>query len=83
MIKSTFLRLVMAIIGCLISVNLYAQHEKSKFKVIAFFTGKNDQAHISYVHEANKWFSYMADKHHFTYDTTTNWNNLNTAFLKK
>lgn len=62
---------------------MYAQQQNSKFKVIAFFTGKNDQAHISYVHEANKWFSSMAVKHHFTYDTTTNWNNLNADFLKR
>ena len=26
------------------------------FKVIAFYTGKNDLAHISFVNEANKWF---------------------------
>lgn len=83
MIKATFFRLLMGIVGCLISVNLYAQHDNPKFKVIAFFTGKNDQAHISYVHEANKWLSAMAVKHHFTYDTTSNWNNLNKGFLKR
>jgi uncharacterized protein len=26
------------------------------FKAIAFYTAKNDQAHISFVHEANRWF---------------------------
>jgi len=52
-----------------------------KFKVIAFYTGRNDQAHISFVQEANKWFPEMGRKYHFTYDTTTNWNNLNARFL--
>ncbi|WPP53659.1 ThuA domain-containing protein [Catalinimonas niigatensis] len=54
---------------------------QSEFKVIAFFTAKNDQAHISYVKEAHIWFSEMADKHHFAYDTTSHWENMNTKFL--
>ncbi|WP_241686567.1 hypothetical protein [Flavobacterium sp. YO12] len=29
--------------------------EKPKFKVIAFYTAKNDQAHISFIHEATKF----------------------------
>ncbi|MCW3092298.1 MAG: hypothetical protein JWP81_3367 [Ferruginibacter sp.] len=52
-----------------------------KFKVIAFFTGKSDLAHISFVNEANEWFPKMAAKYHFSYDTTSNWNNLNSPFL--
>lgn len=61
--------------------NVNAQSANSNFKVIAFFTGKNDLAHISFVHEANKWFPKMAKKYHFTYDSTNNWNNLNSTFL--
>lgn len=55
--------------------------KKPKFKVIAFYTAQNDQAHISFVHEANKRFPEMAKKYQFTYDSTSNWNNLNAAFL--
>lgn len=51
------------------------------FKVIGFYTAKHDMAHISYVHEANKWFSEMAARRHFTYDSTSNWNNMNSKFL--
>jgi hypothetical protein len=64
------------------TVFTYAQRN-SRFNVIAFYTGKNDQAHISFVHEANRWFSQAAKNHNFTYDSTSNWNNLNTAYLKK
>lgn len=53
----------------------------SKFKVIAFYTAKNDQAHISFVHEANKWFPKIAEQNHFEYDSTSNWDNLNAKFL--
>jgi hypothetical protein len=53
------------------------------FKVIAFYTGKNDQAHVSYVHEANKFFPKMGEKYGFSYDSTANWSNLNASFLAK
>jgi uncharacterized protein len=61
--------------------SLGAQTPAPQFKVIAFYTGKQDQAHISFVHEANKWFPEMAAQYHFAYEATTNWNNLNAAFL--
>jgi len=54
---------------------------KPKFKVIAFYTAKNDLAHISFVHEANRHFPELAAKYNFTYDSTSNWDNLNAAFL--
>jgi hypothetical protein len=63
------------------SFNVNAQTTKPDFKVIAFFTGRNDLAHISFVHEANKWFPEMGRKYHFTYDSTNNWSNLNATFL--
>jgi len=61
----------------------FSQSKKtdSKFKVIAFYTAKNDQAHISFVHEANKWFPKIAEENHFQYDSTSNWNHLNAKFL--
>jgi hypothetical protein len=68
-------------ISCLLFLSTI--HAQSSFKVIAFFTAKSDQAHISYVHEANKWFPQMAKKYHFTYDSTNNWNNLNKEFLSE
>lgn len=53
-----------------------------QFKAIAFYTAKNDKAHISFVHEANRWFAKIAGKYNFIYDSTDNWNNMNSAFLK-
>ena len=60
-----------------------AQKDTSRFKVIAFYTAKNDPAHISFVHEANNWFSKAAGRYHFTYDSTNNWNDLNSDFLSR
>lgn len=51
------------------------------FKVVAFYTGRNDTAHISFVHEANRWFPAMAAQNHFAYQATTNWDLLNPEFL--
>ncbi len=58
-----------------------AQQDNAKFHVIAFYTAREDLAHISFVHEANKWFSEMALTYKFAYDSTNNWDNLNAAFL--
>jgi uncharacterized protein len=57
--------------------------QNNNFRVIGFYTAKNDQAHISFVREANKWFSQMGLKHNFIYDSTDNWNNLNAGFLNR
>jgi len=59
---------------------IYSQSDSS-YDVIAFYTARNDAAHISFVHEANKWFADKSSKHHFKYDSTNNWNNLNHEFL--
>ncbi len=60
-----------------------AQKHKKKFKVIAFYTAKNDQAHISFVHEANRWFPKIAATYNFTYDSTNDWSKLITKFLSR
>ncbi|GAB3886983.1 ThuA domain-containing protein [Spirosoma agri] len=74
---------IIALVFCLICVvsNTLAQTKTPNFNVIAFFTAKNDQAHISYVHEANRWFSEAAGRYNFAYDSTNNWDNLNADFL--
>jgi len=59
----------------------FAQTGRPQFKVIAFYTARNDQAHISFVHEANRWFPKIAAQYNFSYDSTNNWNNLNAEFL--
>ncbi|MDR6568958.1 Trehalose utilisation [Chitinophaga ginsengisegetis] len=72
--------LILSLFGSAMS---QAQQTPPRFRVIAFYTAKNDQAHISFVHEANKWFPEMAAKYHFSYDSTNNWQNLNASFLSK
>lgn len=79
-----------AIVAVIISIiclgsNLsgYAQKQGKHFKVIAFYTAKNDLAHISFVHEANRWFAKAAMQYRFTYDSTSDWTKLDTAVLSQ
>ena len=70
---------VAALIG--VSSTLEAQRAARRFSVVAFFTAKRDDAHISFVHEALRWFPETATKHDFRFDTTSDWRNLNAKFL--
>jgi hypothetical protein len=83
--KSSLKYWITVIIGCAVSVILFVQvlvhQKKPEFRIIAFYSAQNDRAHISFVNEANRWFTGMARKNNFRYDSTNNWDNLNLAFL--
>lgn len=68
-------------IACLFLVTGEAQ--PVRFNVVAFYTARNDQAHISFVHEANKWFAARASQLNFHFDSTNNWDSMNPGFLSK
>jgi hypothetical protein len=71
-----------AVCGISICIALLAGAQQAKpFKLIGFYTAKQDAAHISYVHEANDWFLQAGTKYGFTYDSTNDWSKLNTSFL--
>lgn len=53
------------------------------FKVTAFYTGKSDRAHISFVSEANRWFPKLAEQYDFTYKSTNDWRSLNAEYLSR
>ena len=82
-IKRKSIYLIACCVVCFLISSAQAQTGSSKFKVIGFFTSRNDQAHISFVHESNSWFAKMAAKYNFTYDSTKDWNNLNSEFLSQ
>lgn len=78
--KHFFAQLTM--LCCMAFLGLHAQGQQSSpLRVIGFFTGKNDRAHISFVQEANRRLPELGRQHGFTYDSTSNWDNLNAAFL--
>lgn len=81
--KSCFRHKIIALTLCLYYLSFVQAQNEKKFNVIAFFTAKQDAAHISFVHEANKWFPQVAAQYGFHYDSTNDWNNLNKKFLSK
>ncbi|WP_433763373.1 ThuA domain-containing protein [Flavobacterium ginsenosidimutans] len=83
--QQTIFKKSILLLALIVSFFGFSQNKKehSKFKIIAFYTAKNDQAHISFVHEANKYFPKLAAENHFQYDSTSNWDNLNAKFLAK
>ena len=62
---------------------IFSAQAKTTFRVLAFYTAKNDQAHISFVTEANQWFSKVCRKNHFRYFSTNDWSRLNADTLSK
>lgn len=77
------LAVLLVLLGIVMALNAAHGQKKPQFKVIAFFTGKNDRAHISFVHEANRRLPELAQENGFSYDSTTNWDNLNAEFLSQ
>ncbi|WP_295122818.1 ThuA domain-containing protein [uncultured Chitinophaga sp.] len=67
----------------LLPLAAFSQKKSPAFNVIGFYTGINDRAHVSFVHEANRWLAEVAVKYNFHYDSTNNWGNMNPAFLAR
>ncbi len=81
LLKKT-IRLFVAFVLVALGICQLRGGDTNNFKVLAFYTGREDLAHISFVKEANHWFPETAAKYHFSYQSTTNWNDLNTNNLK-
>src|SRR5512133_869150 len=79
--KILYLFFAATLLFCFMVTSVAAPEQSTKFRVIAFYTAKSDKGHISFVHEANKWFARTAAINNFKYDSTDNWNNLNKKFL--
>ena len=54
-----------------------------RFEVLAFYTGKHDRAHVSFVGEAKRWFPKAAEQHHFAFECTDDWSRLNAEVLSR
>ena len=76
-------RLTAAVAVTFCATAVGAEAPDARFNVLAFYTGRIEPAHISFVKEANQWFPNMGLKHKFAYEATTNWQNLNAKFLSK
>jgi len=54
-----------------------------QFRVIAFYSPSAEPDHVQFAEGALKFFSALAEKDNFTFDSTSNWANTNAAYLRK
>jgi len=59
------------------------QHsEHASFHALAFYTDKGEQDHIDFALQSLRFYGDLAKKSNFSLDSTTNWNDMNTAKLE-
>jgi hypothetical protein len=57
------------------------QAQTPKFKVLAFYNGTYDAAHINFVQEARTWYPQLASANGFSWESTNDWTKLNLTNL--
>ncbi|MGB7944289.1 MAG: ThuA domain-containing protein [Terriglobales bacterium] len=57
--------------------------QKARFQVIAFYSASAEPDHVRFAEDALKFFSALAARDDFTFDSTDDWANLNASYLKK
>ena len=68
--------------ACLATVPaLGATQATPEFKVLAFYNGTYDAAHIDFDKEANSWFPQAAAQNGFSWESTTDWSRLSSTGL--
>jgi YVTN family beta-propeller protein len=82
-------RFGMAVLLSLISVGAglartsgLASAPKAQFHVVAFYSATAEPDHVQFAENALKFFSALAVSGNYTFDSTTDWANLNASYLK-
>src|SRR6202161_1817341 len=57
--------------------------QKTQFQVIAFYSRSSEPDHVQFAEDALKFFSALAAKDNFTFDSTDDWAKLNASYLKR
>src|ERR1700704_2102862 len=57
--------------------------QQTPFKVLAFYSTKVEPDHLLFAEGALKFFSNLSAKNNFTFDSTSNWDDLNDVNLAK
>jgi hypothetical protein len=56
---------------------------RATFEVVAFYADKVEEAHLSFVRGANRWFGELAERDGFRYEATADWSRLGPALLSR
>ncbi len=57
--------------------------QQPRFKVLAFYSTSVEPDHVLFAEGALKFFSQVAEKNTFTFDSTTHWDDMNDSNLRK
>src|SRR5512132_1918917 len=80
-IRRPFVTMVAGLCGAL-AVGA-AEEPAPSFRVAAFYADRVEEAHLSFVREANRWFGETARRDGFSYEATTDWTRLEPGFLAR
>jgi uncharacterized protein len=72
---------VLVLVLCGLIAAAEAEAPAPTFHVVAFYDGEVEEAHLSFVREANRWFGETARQDGFAYEATGDWNRLEPVFL--
>jgi uncharacterized protein len=79
--KRCFLALLLCLAPMFPSTGLFGQ--QTSFKVLAFYSTKVEPDHVLFAKGALEFFSGVAAKNNFTFDSTSNWDDMNDFHLAK
>src|SRR5258706_16153600 len=79
--KRCFLAILLSLVPMRLSTDAFGQ--QTSFKVLAFYSTKVEPDHVLFAEGALKFFSGIAAKNNFTFDSTSNWDDVNDLNLGK
>ncbi|HTS44321.1 MAG TPA: ThuA domain-containing protein [Puia sp.] len=65
-----------------LSLLSFSSFGQKYFKAIAFYSTKVERDHVQFARNALDFFTDLASKENFSFDSTTDWTNMNEAFLR-
>ena len=74
---------VLAFLSAILLLPTATLAQQSHFRVLAFYSPTAELDHVQFAESALKFFASAAAKDNFTFDSTTDWADLNAANLKK
>ena len=83
--RKLFLTTAIILAASLFFENLYAQAKKPlpTERILALYSLKSEEAHLSFVYEACNWFKKICEENNLAFDSTSNWANLNSKNLAR
>lgn len=79
--KALLAPIIFAFLLTMLTGSVAMSLEPGPMKVLAFYSGKNDSAHVSFVREANRWFTEKSRENGFRYEAYSSWDSLTEKVL--